>query len=66
MVPKACGERRGGLVWSATASVPATGVQDSSLPGASFTSKMLFTFSFKEYADMIYVYGFCDVTQFLP
>ena len=54
MVPKACGERRGGLVW------PATGVQNSSHLGESFTFTMPFTFSFEEYAYMIYVYGFCD------
>ena len=60
MVPKACGERRGGLVW------PATGVQNSSHLGASVTITMPFTFSFEEYADMIYVYGFVTVTQFLP
>ena len=45
---------RGGLVW------PATGVQNSSHLGASVTFTMPFTFSFEEYADMIYVYGFCD------
>ena len=28
--------------------------------GASVTFTMPFTFSFEEYADMIYVYGFCD------
>ena len=28
--------------------------------GASFTFTMPFRFSFAEYADMIYVYGFCD------
>ena len=28
--------------------------------GASFTFTMPFRFSFTEYADMIYVYGFCD------
>ena len=58
VVPKACGERRGGFV--CPASVPATGVQNSSHLGASITFKMSFTFSFEEYADMIYVYGFCD------
>ena len=42
------------------ASVPATGVQNSSHLGASVTFTMRFTFSFEEYADMIYVYGFCD------
>ena len=41
-------------------SVPATGVQNSSHLGASVTFTMPFTFSFEEYADMIYVYGFCD------
>ena len=60
MVPKACGERRGGLVWSGTVSVPATGVQNSSHLGASGTFTMPFTFSLEEYADMIYLYGFCD------
>jgi len=53
-VPKACGERWGGLLW------PATGVQNSSHLGASVTFTMPFTFSFEEHADMIYVYGFCD------
>ena len=47
-------------------SVPATGVQNSSHLGASVTFTMPFTFLFEEYADMIYVYGFCEVTQFLP
>ena len=28
--------------------------------GASVTFTMPFTFSFEEYADIIYVYGFCD------
>jgi len=41
-------------------SVPATGVQNSSHLGASVTFTMPFKFSFEEYADMIYVYGFCD------
>ena len=41
-------------------SVPATGVRNSSHLGASFKFMMPFTFSFEEYADMIYVYGFCD------
>jgi len=41
-------------------SVPATGVQNSSHLDASVTFTMPFTFSFEEYADMIYVYGFCD------
>ena len=85
-VPKAYGERRGGLLWPATNlphntwvrfhfprdlapdteprvdgySVPATGVQNSSHLGVSVTFTMPFTFSFEEYADMIYVYGFCD------
>ena len=54
MVPKACGESRGGLIW------PATGVQNSSHLGATVTFTTPFTFSFEEYADMIYVYGFCD------
>ena len=40
-------------------SVPATGVQNSSHLGVSVTFTMPFTFSFEEYADMIYVYGFC-------
>ena len=39
-------------------SVPATGVQNSSHLGASVTFTMPFTF--EQYADMIYVYGFCD------
>jgi len=39
-------------------SMPATGVQNSSHLGASVMFTM--TFSFEEYADMIYVYGFCD------
>ena len=41
-------------------SVPATGVQNSSHLGASVRFKMPFNFSFEDYADMIYVYGFCD------
>ena len=41
-------------------SVPATAVQNSSHLGASVTFTMPFTFSSEEYADMIYVYGFCD------
>ena len=41
-------------------SVPSTGCQNSSHLGASVTFTMSFTFSFEEYADMIYVYGFCD------
>ena len=57
---KECGGRRVGLVCSATASVPPTGVQNSSHLGAPFTFTMPFTFSFEEYADMIYMYGFCD------
>ena len=40
--------------------MPATGVQNSSHLGAFVTFTMAFTFSFEEYADMIYVYGFCD------
>jgi len=40
--------------------VPATGVQNSSHLGASITFTIPFKFSFEEYADMIYVYGFCD------
>ena len=40
--------------------VPSTGCQNSSHLGASVTFTMPFTFSFEEYADMIYVYGFCD------
>ena len=47
------GKGGGGLVW------PATGVQNSSYLGASLTFTMPFTFSFEEYADIIYVYGFC-------
>src|SRR5215469_13392489 len=44
-----------------TASLPATGVQNSSYLGASVKFTMPFTFSFEKYADMIYVYGlnFC-------
>jgi len=53
-------ERRGGLVCPATASVPATGVQNSCHLGASVTFTMPFTFSFEEYAGMINVYGFRD------
>ena len=53
VVPKACEERRGGFVWSAI------GVQNSTHLGASVTFTMPFTFSFEEYADMIYMYGFC-------
>ena len=41
-------------------SVPATGAQNSSHLSASLTFTMPFTFSFEEYADMIYVYWFCD------
>jgi len=41
-------------------SVPATGVQNSSHLGASVMFTLPFTFSFEVYADMIYVYGFCD------
>ena len=48
------------LVCPVTASVPAAGVQNSSHLSASVTFTMPFTFSFEEYADMIYVYGFCD------
>ena len=33
--------------------------------GASVTFTMPFTFSFEEYADMIYVYGVCDVNSVL-
>ena len=54
-VAKACGKRRGGLVCPAMASVPATGVQNSSHLGASVTFTMPFTFSFEEYADTICV-----------
>ena len=50
----------GGLICPATVRVLATGVQNSSRLGASVTFTMRFTFSFEEYADMIYVYGFCD------
>jgi len=64
-VAKTCGERRGGLVCPATASVPVTGVQNSSHLGASVTFTMPFIFSFEEYADMIYVYGFCDSNSVL-
>ena len=52
--------------WNALYSVHATGVQNSSHLGVSVTFTMPFTFSFEEYADMIYVYGFVTVTQFLP
>jgi len=41
-------------------SVLSTGVQNSSHLGASITFTMSFTFPFEEYADMIYMYGFCD------
>ena len=34
--------------------------------GASFTFTMPFRFSFAEYADMIYVYGFVTIIQFMP
>jgi len=54
----ACGERWGGFICPAMASVPATGVQNSSHLGVSVTFTM--PFSFEEYADMIYVYRFCD------
>ena len=54
------------MVWNVRYSVHATGVQDSSHLGASVTFTMPFTFSFEEFADMIYVYGFVTVTQFLP
>ena len=54
MVPYACGDRRGGLVWSAT------GVQKSYHLGACVTFTMPFAFSFEEYADMICMYGFYD------
>jgi hypothetical protein len=55
-----CGERRGELLFPATASLPATGVQNSSHIGPSVTFTMPFTFSFERYADMIFVYKFCD------
>ena len=57
--------KAGGLVCPATASVPATGVQNCSHLGASVTFMMPFTFSFEEYEDMIYVYGFCEGNSFL-
>jgi len=41
-------------------SVPSTGCQNSTHLGASVTFRMPFTISFEEYADIIYVYGFCD------
>jgi len=41
-------------------SVPVTGVQNSSHLRASVTFTISFTFSVAEYADTIYVYGFCD------
>jgi hypothetical protein len=44
----------------ATDNVAATGVQNSSHLGASVTFRLPFTISFEEYADMIYVNGFCD------
>ena len=59
-IDKACRNRRGGLVCPATASVAATGVQNSSYLGASVTFKTPFKFSFEDYADRLYVYGFCD------
>ena len=40
--------------------MPATGVQNSSHLGASVMFTMPFKFSFEEYANMIYVYRFCD------
>src|SRR5215469_13959695 len=48
-----------------TASLPATGVQNSSYLGASVKFTMPFTFSFEDYADMIYVCGFCDANSVL-
>ena len=45
--------------WNARYSVYTTGVQNSSHLGASVTFTMPLTFLFEEYADMIYVYGFC-------
>jgi hypothetical protein len=51
---------RGELVFPATANLPGIFVQSSCRLGASVTFTILFTFSFKEYADMFYVYGFCD------
>ena len=46
--------------WNARYSAHATGVQNRSHLGVSVTFTMPFTFSFDEYADMIYVYRFCD------
>jgi hypothetical protein len=40
--------------------VLATGVHNTSHLGASVTFTIPFTFSIEEYADTIYVYGFCD------
>ena len=40
--------------------VPSTGCQNRSHLGASVTFTIPFTFSFEEYSDMIYMYGFCD------
>ena len=60
MIANACGERRGGFICPATVRVLPTGVQNSSRLGASVTFTMPFTFSFEEYADMFYVYVFCD------
>ena len=44
--------------WNARYSVHATGVKNSSDLDVSVTFTMPFTFSFEEYANMIYVYGF--------
>jgi hypothetical protein len=46
------------------ASLPGVGVQISCL-GVSVTFTMPFTYSFEEYANMIYVYGFCDSNSVL-
>jgi len=56
---------KGEVGWNSRYSVHATGVQNSSHLGASVTFTMPFTFSFEEYADMIYVYGFCDGNSFI-
>jgi hypothetical protein len=48
------------LVFPAMANLPGIFVQSSCRLGATVTFTTPFTFSFEEYADMIYVYGFCD------
>ena len=54
------------LIINITANVPALEVQYVFSSRASVTFTMPFTFSVAEYADMIYVYGFCDVFQLMP